>query len=119
MFLANNRLQRALAFKHRIENERRALDIPSYGSLVDYYARHNQLGSAMLVLKECISKQGAPPSENYLASIRLLYRQNGLHPDQLHRLIGEDPTEWLRYGERHLKRERSKKGRRNIQLAML
>lgn len=36
---------------------------------------------------------------------------------QLTQLIGNDPTEWLKFGEKYLKREKSKKGRRDIQLA--
>jgi hypothetical protein len=30
--------------------------------------------------------------------------------------MGEDPVEWLRHGEAKLKREHSKRGRRDVQL---
>ena len=119
MLIKNNRLSRALDFKRSLENNGRVLDIPSYGSLVDYYARHNQLGSALLVLKECIDAHGATPSEQSLTKVRLLCRQHGLQETvRLEALIGTDPVEWLRHGERFLKREMSKKGRRNVQLAL-
>jgi hypothetical protein len=118
MLVSNNRLPRALAFRQKIEEEKRTLDIPSYGSLVDYYARHGQLGSALLVLKECISHHGAPPSEKSLSKLRLICRQKDLEDDlRLRDLIGEDPIEWLRHGEKYLKREMSKKGRRDVNLA--
>jgi hypothetical protein len=118
MLVENHRLPRALDFKRRIESEKRTLDLPSYGTLVDYYARHHQLGSAMNLLKECLVVHGSSPSEKYMSSTRLLSRQLGMHDElRLGELIGEDPTEWLKHGERHLKRERSHKGRRNVRLA--
>lgn len=118
MFVDNHRLPRALDFKHRIENEKRTLDLPSYGTLVDYYARHQQLGSAISLLKECFEVHGSSPSEKYISSTRLLARQLQMHGGlRLDELLGKDPTEWLKHGERHLKRERSQKGRRNVQMA--
>ena len=118
MFVDNNRIQRALNFKGTIEREKRTLDLPSYGTIIDYYAKHHQLGSAMILLKECLAIHGSPPSEKYLSSTRVLARQLDMeHKLRLNELIGKDPTEWLKYGERFLKRERSKKGRRNVQLA--
>jgi hypothetical protein len=117
MFVENNRLPRALGFKQKLEESGRALDISSYGTLVEYYGRHGQLGSALLLLKECIALHGAPPSEKYLTQIRIVCRQQELEKDiHLTELIGEDPVEWLRHGERFLKREMSKKGRRNVLL---
>jgi len=118
MLVDNNRMARAFNFKRRIESERRRLDLPSYGSLVEYCSRHRQLGSAMILLRECIAEHGAHPSEKYLGSLRVLARQFGLERQlKLDEIIGEDPTEWLKHGERHLKREKSKKGRRDVQLA--
>lgn len=113
MFLKNNRLPRALAFKRKVEESGRSIDLKAYGSLVDYCSRRQQLGSAMLLVKECISVHGAPPGEAMLKQLRLLCRQNDL-VDKLHlnELLGEDPLAWLREGEGKLKRESSKKGRR-------
>lgn len=120
MLLSNSRPSRALRFKQRIENEKRTLDIPSYGSLVEYYSRHGQLGTAMMLLKECISVHGSPPGEASLKSLRLLCKKHEVDDEvQLNQMIGVDPIEWLKHGERHLKRERSKKGRRDIRLAYL
>jgi hypothetical protein len=71
-----------------------------------------------MVLKECISHHGAPPSEKSLSKLRLICRQKDLEDDlRLRDLIGEDPIEWLRHGEKYLKREMSKKGRRDVNLA--
>jgi hypothetical protein len=118
MLIANNRLPRALAFKQKVEEDGRTMDLPSYGHLVEYYSNHSQLGSALLLLKECISLHGATPSEKYLTKVRLICRQRNLEHDlQLTNLIGEDPIQWLRHGEKYLKRERSKKGQRNVQFA--
>mmetsp|Transcript_33132 Transcript_33132/g.80065 ORF Transcript_33132/g.80065 Transcript_33132/m.80065 type:complete len:1146 (+) Transcript_33132:74-3511(+) len=117
MLVDNNRLTRALAQKQSIEDDGRTIDIPSYGSLIEYYARRKQLGSAMLFLKECIRNHGAAPSEKYLANLRTLARQLGLEEDlMLNDMIGKDPIAWLKHGERHLKREMTKKGRRNVVL---
>ena len=118
MLVENKRLPRVHAFKQKIENEGRNLDLPSYGSLVEYYARHDQLGSAMMLLKECLALHGAPPSEKYLKNLRIISRQKNMENEiRLTDLIGEDPLEWLKHGEKYLKREKSKKGRRNVQLA--
>ena len=118
MFLENNRLSRALAFKEKMEGRGKTLDIPSYGSLVDYCARRGQLGTAFLLLEECVSVHGASPGEASLTQLRILCRQAGITEEiGLAELAGEDPTEWLRHGEANLKREMSKKGRRDIFLA--
>jgi hypothetical protein len=55
MFLKNNLLQHALVFKQAVEEAGRPLDIQSYGSLIDFFGRHQQLGSGVLLLKECLS----------------------------------------------------------------
>eukprot|EP00980_Cylindrotheca_fusiformis_P009336 scaffold2047_cov129-Cylindrotheca_fusiformis.AAC.15 len=111
-------MARALAYKHKIEEEGRTIDIQAYGSIIEYYSNHDQLGSAFLLLKECTRKHGAAPSEKYLSSLRLLARQQGLEEQlMLSELVGKDPIQWLRHGERHLKREMTKRGRRNVTLA--
>jgi hypothetical protein len=117
MYLKNNRLHRAFAFKQAVEEAGRTLDIQSYGSLIDFCGRHKQLGSGILLLKECTSIHKGRPGEASLSKIRLLCRQAGLVEDAgLTALMGEDPAEWLRHGEAKLKREHSKRGRRDVQL---
>lgn len=61
MFLRNNRFSRALSLKSKLHTKGRLLDIPAYGSLVDYCARRGQLGTALLILRECVTVHGAPP----------------------------------------------------------
>jgi len=118
MLVDNNRLARALRFKQSVEEGKSVLDLPSYGSLIDYYARHDQLGSSLLLLKECLAHHGAAPVEKYLSKLRILCRQCDMEREvHLEELIGEDPVAWLKHGERFLKREKSKKGRRNLHLA--
>lgn len=118
MLVANKRLTRALEFKEKIEEDGRHLDIASYGSLVQYYSRHKQLGSALLILKECMAIHGATPSEAYISDLRSLCRQKEVEDIvDLVGLVGKDPNEWLRHGQKNLKRESTKKGRRNVQQA--
>ena len=118
MLVANKRLTRALEFKERIEEEGRYLDIASYGSLIQFYSRHQQLGSALLILKECMTKHGTAPSEAYISDLRSLCKRNQVEDVVgLIDLVGKDPTEWLRHGQKNLERESSKKGRRNVQQA--
>lgn len=109
---------RALAFKQKVEEDGRNLDVISYGSLIEYYGNHGKLGSAMLVLKECLDTHGAPPGAKSIAKLRLLARQHDMETKlRLEEMIGKDPMEWLRHGEANLKREMSFKGRRDINLA--
>lgn len=119
MFLNNKRLTRALKFKESVERDGRILDLQSYGSLVDYCAKRGEIGSAMLLLHECLDKhKGGHPGQAHLAQLRIVYRKaSDLDEKDLEALIGPDPIQWLKYGEAHLKREMSKKGRRNVQLA--
>lgn len=118
MLVANKRLTRALKLKEKIEEEGRNLDIASYGSMIQFYSRHEQLGSAILILKECIAKHGTAPSQAYVSDLRTLCKRKEVEDAVgLVDMIGKDPTEWIRHGEKNLKREKSKKGRRNIQLA--
>ncbi|KAG7361652.1 PPR: pentatricopeptide repeat domain containing protein [Nitzschia inconspicua] len=120
MLVSNDRLSRALQFKQDVEDEGRDMDLASYGSLVQYYSRRKQLGSALMVLKECLQTHKAPPSEYFLAQLRVLFKQQGMKEGDkaaLNSMIGQDPIEWLKHGERYLKREKSKKGRKDIQYA--
>jgi hypothetical protein len=118
MLVDNNRITRALKLKQNIEEEGRAIDIPSYGSMIEYYSRHGQLGSSLLFLKECIRQHGAAPSEKYVTRLRVLSRQQRLEKKlMVTEMIGEDPIRWLKHGEKYLKREMSKKGRRNVKVA--
>jgi hypothetical protein len=118
MFLKNNRLSRALAFKQTLELSGKTLDIPSYGSLIDFCSRRGQLGSALMFLKECVSVHKAAPGEAAVSQLRILCRQADITDEVgLADLAGEDPVEWLRHGEAHLKREYSKKGKRDVQMA--
>lgn len=116
MLLRSNRLSRALAFREELNGSGRILDLPSYGSLVDYCSRHGQIGSSMMLLKECLSVHGSPPGEAYLSRLRVLCRKTGLD-NELEMLAGKDPVQWLRHGEAHLKREMSKRGRRDVLFA--
>lgn len=90
MFLKNNRFARALAFKQSVENGNRALDLKAYGSLIEYCSRRRQLGSGMLLARECVSLHGKMPEEASLKRLRLLSRQAGLET-QLEEIVGEDP----------------------------
>jgi len=117
MLVRNKRLSRALEFKEKIIEQQygRYLDLHGYGSLVEYYGKHHQLGSALLILKECIDVHGYPPNESALSKIRLMCRQRNLEQEvNLEAMIGKDPLAWLRHGEANLKREMSRKGRRQV-----
>ena len=117
MYLKQKRLSSCLAFKQKVEEQGQKLDLPSYGSLMEYCSRYKQLGSALMILKECISVHGAPPGENYLKELRTLCRHADLEEQvRLKEMIGEDPNEWHRHGEAVLKREKSKRGNRDINL---
>ena len=115
MLLNNNRFSRALSFKQKVQRSGRQMDLPSYGALVEYCGRRGHVGSAMILLKECISIHEAVPGEASLANLRIACRKAGIE-DRLIALAGEDPIAWLKRGEAVLKREMSKKGRRNVQL---
>lgn len=113
MLIKNRRLPRALRLKQEIESSGRTIDTLSYGSLIDHCARQGQLGSALLLLKECVSVHGAPPNEKSLQQLRLLGRQNKLE-EEITEYAGTDSLAWLRHGENKMKRELSKKGRAGI-----
>lgn len=110
MLVKHKRIPRAFKLKEYIENEGRTLDLLSYGSLVEHYGNRKQLGSALLLIKECLDVHGVPPGEKSLKNIRLLCRQKGwTDQTQLEKMIGKDPLEWIREGEQK-KRDRKKTG---------
>ena len=122
MLIKNNRLSRALQLKTKMEETTSndgvvsVVDALTYGSFVDYYSRHGRLGSALLMLNECVVRHGAPPNEKSLSRLRQLCRRHNDHAatERLTALAGNDPLAWLQEGEGRLKRERSKKGNRDI-----
>lgn len=115
MFVKNRRFDKVLAFKQKLEERGRKLDLLSYGPMIDYCSRHGQLGSAVTVLKECIAVHGASPGEHYLKELRTLCRQYDVEEEiGLEDMIGKDPLEWLRHGEAVLRREKSYRGNRDI-----
>jgi len=116
MLIRNKRISNALEFKDKVVEQKygRFLDLFAYGCFVDYYGKQYQLGSALLMLKECIDIHGFPPYEKTLARVRLMCRQRSLEREvNLEMLIGKDPHEWIRRNA-ILKREKSKKGRRHV-----
>lgn len=118
MLVSCNQITEALDFKQKIENKGKRLDLLSYGSLIEYFGNNNQIGSAVALIKECKSIHGSPPGEKCLKQIRIKSRQQGLEKTlDLESLIGKDPLYWIKKGENELKREYSKKGRRQIQHA--
>ena len=117
MFLKHRRFNRCLAFKQEVESRGRKLDLLSYGPMIDYCSKHGQLGTAIMILKECLRVHGAPPGEAYLKELRKICFQEDMEAAVgLEDMIGEDPVSWLRHGEAVLKREKSKKGNRNLNL---
>lgn len=111
MLLKNNRFSRAMQLKQQVEEDGRTLDLPSYGSLIDYCARRQQLGSALMMLKEAVARHDAAPPEATVSQLRILCRKADV---DISDLVGQDPVAWLRHGEAHLKREQTKRGRRGV-----
>ena len=118
MLVKADRITQALDFKDRVENSGKKLDLLSYGSLIEYFGNNGQIGSAIAMLKECKSIHGSPPGEKCLKNLRVKCRQAGVDKSfRLEELIGKDPIQWVKKGENEYKREYSKKGRRQVQLA--
>ncbi len=110
MLVKHKRIPRAFQLKESIENKGRKLDLLSYGSLVEHFGNRRQLGSALMLINECIDVHGVPPGEKSLKNIRLLCRQKGLTKKvRLEEMIGKDPLQWIREGEQ-MKRDRKKTG---------
>mmetsp|Transcript_25618 Transcript_25618/g.38685 ORF Transcript_25618/g.38685 Transcript_25618/m.38685 type:complete len:1202 (+) Transcript_25618:171-3776(+) len=117
MLIKNHRLPRALQFKEKVEENGRNLDLISFGLLIGHYAKHRKIGSALMLLKECISIHDAAPNERSLNELRRLCRHQHLTEEVgLEDLVGPDPLAWLRHGQASLKREYSKAGRRQVLL---
>uniref|UniRef100_A0A7S4I990 Uncharacterized protein n=1 Tax=Odontella aurita TaxID=265563 RepID=A0A7S4I990_9STRA len=117
MLVRCHRLSRALSFKDRVEAEGRNLDLLSYGTLVEYLGKRGQLGSALMMLRECVAVHGAPPGEKALKKIRTMCRHRGLEKElSLTDMIGEDPTEWIWEGTTQRRTDRSYRARRELQL---
>jgi len=113
--LKSGKFSWALDFKEKIEKQNRALDLLSYGSLIEYCGNRRQIGSALLLLKECMHVHGFPPHEKNVRRLRrAVYKKGLLQQTKLLDIIGEDPTYWRYHGEKKLKRERSYKGRRGV-----
>jgi hypothetical protein len=77
MLLKKKRIARAVQLKQDIEKDGRSLDLLSYGSLIEHFGKTDELGSALLLIKECIDTHGVPPGEKCLKNIRLVCRQEG------------------------------------------
>ena len=100
MLVKKKRLERAFKLKQDIESRGRTLDLLSYGTLTEHYGNHNQLGSALMVIRECIDKHGLPPGEKALKKVRIMCRKAGEEEQRrLEELVGKDPLEWKHQGE--------------------
>lgn len=115
MLVKNRRLCRALEFKQKVEGDGRKFDLASYGALMEYYSQRDQVGSSLMILRECVEVHGSPPKEGTMSRLRLLCRQQDIMKEtDLVELAGPDPLHWLRHGEANLKREKSFAGRRGV-----
>ena len=115
MLVRQRKMEEVFAFKEKIEKDGRTLDVLSYGLIIEHYANREQLEPALELLKETIAVHRYPPGEKSLKKIRLMCRQRNIEKEvRLIEMIGKDPVEWFRHGEAHLKREYSKKGRRDV-----
>ena len=111
MLVKKKRIGRAFKLKQDIENDGRSLDLLSYGSLVEHFGRTNEVGSALLLIKECIYTHGVAPGEKCLKNVRLICRQENLTDRVgLEKMVGEDPLEWMRRGI-ELKSVQDKRGK--------
>jgi hypothetical protein len=111
MFIQHKRFARAMAFKREVESESREVGLHAYGSLVEYCSSHDQLGSALMLVRECIRVHGTPPSDIALKHMRVLLRRARIDDNpEILEMIGKDPDDWAKRGE-VLKRNRSKKDR--------
>lgn len=108
MLVKKKRIARAFKLKQDIEKDGRTLDLLSYGTLIEHYGKQKQLGSALLLVRECIDVHGSPPGEKSLKQLRLFCHKENLST-QVEKLIGKDPLEWMRRGK-ELKRKKDKRG---------
>ena len=99
-----------MAFKRKVESEGREINLLSYGSLVEYCAKRDELGSALMLTRECFKVHGSIPNKSSLKHMRILLRRYHMDEDpEILRLVGKDPDAWYKRGNAELKRERSKK----------
>merc|ERR1719296_135650 len=54
MLVKKKRIARAFKLKQDVEAAGRNLDLLSYQTLVEHFGKHGQLGSALLLIEECI-----------------------------------------------------------------
>jgi len=115
LLVGSKRISRALQFKEKIESEGRILDLPSYGSIISHNAARGQLGSALMLIRECIQVHGEVPGEQSLKDVRQICRKLEISEEiGIEKLIGNDPRGWYKKGERVHKREKSRRGNRLI-----
>lgn len=100
MLVKKKRLSRAFKLKQDIENEGRNLDLLSYGTLVEHYGKRGELGSALMLIQECVDIHGSPPGEKSLKSVRDMCQKRNLTKQvRLEHMVGKDPLEWIKRGE--------------------
>ena len=100
MLVKKKRLPRAFKLKQDIENEGRNIDLLSYGTLVEHYGKNGELGSALLLIQECVNIHGSPPGEKSLKSVRDMCQKRNLTKQvRLEQMVGKDPLEWIKRGE--------------------
>ncbi|EJK66859.1 hypothetical protein THAOC_12173, partial [Thalassiosira oceanica] len=92
MLVKKKRLERAFKLKQDIESRGRTLDLLSYGTLTEHYGNHDQLGSALMVIRECIDKHGLPPGEKALKKVRSMCRRGGGGAEAARGAGGEGPA---------------------------
>lgn len=100
MLVKKKRLPRAFKLKQDIENQGRNLDLLSYGTLVEHYGKRGELGSALMLIQECVDIHGSPPGEKSLKSVRDMCQKRNLTKQvRLEQMVGKDPLEWVKRGE--------------------
>ena len=104
-----------MAFKQKVVEQKynRTLDLLSYTALIEYCSNRGQVGSALLLIKECKRVHGFPPNEKGVKYLRRYCNQKGIDIG-LDELVGPDPSAWRRRGEAELRREYSHKGNRDV-----
>ncbi|KAL7565071.1 hypothetical protein ACA910_005081 [Epithemia clementina (nom. ined.)] len=113
MLINQKRFARAMSFKRQVELQSRSIDLASYGSLVDYCAHKDQIGSALMLIRECINVHGAHPDEPSLKKLRVRLNEVGIDDDDdVLSMIGADPMYFMKLHGRESKLRTHKKGMR-------
>ena len=100
MLVKKKRLPRAFKLKQDIERDGRNLDLLSYGTLVEHFGKKGELGSALMLIQECIDIHGSPPGEKSIRSVREMCQKRNLTKQvRLEKMVGKDPLEWIKRGE--------------------